>query len=86
MRRLMTNPFKSIVPLIGDYDVNVVLEALKLRKCRVSLHVVFNPKVRCAVREWYFGICRYLRSTGCASENHRCASCTLFRSKAKGFT
>ncbi|CAM9377505.1 unnamed protein product [Laminaria digitata] len=44
MRRMLTNPFKSVIPLIGDYDINVVLEALKLRQCRVSLHAVFNPK------------------------------------------
>lgn len=45
MRRMLINPFKSVVPLVGDYDINVVIEALKLRECRVSLHVVFNPRV-----------------------------------------
>lgn len=45
MGRLWINPFKSSVPLLGDYDINVVLEALKLKECRVSVHVVFNPKV-----------------------------------------
>lgn len=45
MRRMLTNPFKSVIPLVGDYDINVVIEALKLRDCRVSLHVVFNPRV-----------------------------------------
>lgn len=49
MRRMLTNPFKSTIPLIGDYDINVLLEALKLRRCRVSLHAVFNPKVSRAV-------------------------------------
>ena len=49
MRRMLTNPFKSVIPLIGDYDINVLLEALKLRQCRVSLHAVFNPKVSLAV-------------------------------------
>lgn len=48
MRRLLINPFKSVVPLVGDYDISVVLEALKLRECRVSLHVVFNPRVSSA--------------------------------------
>lgn len=46
MRRMLGNPFKSIVPLVGDYDISVVIEALKLRECRISLHVVFNPTVR----------------------------------------
>lgn len=45
---MLTNPFKSVVPLIGDYDISVVIEALKLRECRVSLHVVFNPRVSSA--------------------------------------
>lgn len=45
MRRILINPFKSVIPLVGDYDISVVIEALKLRECRVSLHVVFNPKV-----------------------------------------
>ncbi|CAM9345964.1 unnamed protein product [Ectocarpus sp. 12 AP-2014] len=44
LRRLLINPYKSVIPMVGDYDVNVVLEALKLRECRVSLHVVFNAK------------------------------------------
>eukprot|EP00904_Undaria_pinnatifida_P006346 jgi/Undpi1/2841/HiC_scaffold_14.g06218.m1 len=44
MRRMLTNPFKSTIPLIGDYDINVLLEALKIKQCRVSLHAVFNPK------------------------------------------
>lgn len=42
---MLINPFKSVVPLVGDYDIGVVIEALKLRECRVSLHVVFNPRV-----------------------------------------
>ena len=45
MRRMLTNPFKSAIPLIGDYDISVLLEALRSRQCRVSLHAVFNPKV-----------------------------------------
>ena len=49
MRRMLTNPFKSTIPLIGDYDINVLLEALKIKQCRVSLHAVFNPKVSQAV-------------------------------------
>ncbi|CAN0370149.1 unnamed protein product [Ectocarpus sp. 6 AP-2014] len=44
LRRLLINPYKSVIPMVGDYDINVVLEALKLRECRVSLHVVFNAK------------------------------------------
>lgn len=50
MRKMWTNPFKSMIPRLGDYDVNVLLEALKLRNHHVSLHVVFNPKVRCLGR------------------------------------
>lgn len=45
MKRMLVNPFKSVVPLVGDYDINVVIEALKLRNCRIKLHVVFNPRV-----------------------------------------
>lgn len=46
MGRMLTNPYKSVVPVIGDYDIGVVLEALQLKNSRISLHVVFNPKVR----------------------------------------
>lgn len=50
MRRRWVNPFKSIVPHVGYYDINVLLEALRLKACSVSHHVVFNPKVRRHVR------------------------------------
>lgn len=46
MGRMWVNPYKSLVPQVGYYDINCLLEALKLKKCHVSLHAVFNPKVR----------------------------------------
>lgn len=45
MGRMWVNPYKSLVPQVGYYDINVLLEALKLKECHVSLHAVFNPKV-----------------------------------------
>lgn len=36
------NPFKSVVPLFGDYDINVITAALESRCHRISDHVVFN--------------------------------------------
>ncbi|CAM9635413.1 unnamed protein product [Ectocarpus sp. 13 AM-2016] len=44
MGRMWVNPYKSVVPQVGYYDINCLLEALKLKKCHVSLHAVFNPK------------------------------------------
>ena len=46
MGRMWVNPYKSLVPQVGYYDINCLIEALKLKKCHVSLHAVFNPKVR----------------------------------------
>lgn len=46
MGRMWVNPYKSLVPQVGYYDINCLLEALKLKKCHVGLHAVFNPKVR----------------------------------------
>lgn len=45
MGRMWVNPYKSLVPQVGYYDINCLIEALKLKKCHVSLHAVFNPKV-----------------------------------------
>ena len=45
MGRMWVNPYKSLVPQVGYYDINVLIEALKLKECHVSLHAVFNPKV-----------------------------------------
>ncbi|CAM9561355.1 unnamed protein product, partial [Choristocarpus tenellus] len=44
MRSLWFNPFKSVVPGLGYYDINVVIQALKLRACHISAHIVYNPK------------------------------------------
>eukprot|EP00752_Nemacystus_decipiens_P018210 g16339.t1 len=44
MGRIWVNPYKSLVPQVGYYDINCLIEALKLKKCHVSLHAVFNPK------------------------------------------
>ncbi|CAM9642012.1 unnamed protein product [Discosporangium mesarthrocarpum] len=44
LRRRWVNPYKSCFGPIGYYDINVVVEALKLKSCRVGLHVVYNPK------------------------------------------
>lgn len=45
MGRMWVNPYKSVVPQVGYYDINCLIEALKLKKCHVSLHAIFNPKV-----------------------------------------
>lgn len=45
MRRMWVNRYKSMVPRVGYYDINCLIEALKLKQCHVSLHAVFNPKV-----------------------------------------
>ncbi|CAM9924653.1 unnamed protein product [Ectocarpus sp. 6 AP-2014] len=44
MGRMWFNPYKSVVPQVGYYDINCLLEALKLKKCHISLHAVFNLK------------------------------------------
>ncbi|CAN0339090.1 unnamed protein product, partial [Scytosiphon promiscuus] len=44
LRPMWVNPYKSVVPHVGYYDINCLLEALKLKNCHVSLHAVFNPK------------------------------------------
>ncbi|CAM9583928.1 unnamed protein product, partial [Hapterophycus canaliculatus] len=63
MRRMLVNPFKSAVPLVGDYDISVVIEALKLRECRVSLHVIYNPRVRYSAFIAFFNL--HVVSCGC---------------------
>lgn len=47
------NPYKSVVPKVGFYDVNVLLEALKLKDCHVSVHAVFNHKVLLDVHNFF---------------------------------
>lgn len=49
MGGMWINPYKCVVPGVGYYDINVLLEALKLRDCHVSVHAVFNPKDPAAV-------------------------------------
>lgn len=64
MRRMLLNPFKSAVPLVGDYDINVVIEALKLKECCISLHVVFNARVSELREAPWFELRRAPRCTG----------------------
>ncbi|CAM9997505.1 unnamed protein product [Ascophyllum nodosum] len=49
MGGMWINPYKCVVPRVGYYDITVLLEALKLKDCHVSVHAVFNPKDPAAV-------------------------------------
>lgn len=61
---MWTNPFKSMIPRLGDYDINVLVEALKLKDCHVSQHVVFNIKVRAMKRS----------AVHCRASRERCSA------------
>ena len=38
----LTNPFKSMIPKVGNYDILVIVEALRRRHARISLHLLGN--------------------------------------------
>lgn len=39
------NPYKSIVPFLGNFDVQCLAEALKFKKCRISEHIVIASRI-----------------------------------------